>query len=97
MLSVQQISDGVKLAAKEYPTLTKAELVGPYADGNATEDSNVELLMEFTTPVISLFTLGGLQVTLEEILGNKVYVYHAPLPKSSSVLVNRRIPVYGTQ
>jgi len=51
---LQQISDGVRQAAREFP-IRKAELFGSYARGTATEDSDVDLLVYFDQPAVSLF------------------------------------------
>ena len=46
MLDIQEIKDGVQLAAQEYP-IKKAELFGSYANGTNRPDSDVDLLLEF--------------------------------------------------
>ena len=43
MLDIQEIKDGVQLAAQEYP-IKKAELFGSYANGTNRPDSDVDLL-----------------------------------------------------
>ena len=53
MLDIQKIKDGVQLAAQEYP-IKKAELFGSYANGTNRPDSDVDLLLEFKSPRISL-------------------------------------------
>lgn len=42
MLDIQEIKDGVQLAAQEYP-IKKAELFGSYANGTNRPDSDVDL------------------------------------------------------
>ena len=94
MLSIQQIIDGVNTVAGEYP-ITKVELFGSYAEGRNRQSSDVDLLVEFSSPRISLITLNGLKCRLEEILETDVDVIHGPLPDGAMLEINRRIPIYG--
>ena len=96
MLTIEQISSGVSRAAQEYP-IKKAELFGSYANGSSREDSDVDLLMEFHTPRVSLLTLNGLKYRLEELLKTEVDVVHGPLAADSFLEIDRRIPVYEAQ
>ena len=94
MLSLQQIADSVQIAALEYP-IKKVELFGSYAENRVHEKSDVDLLVEFTTPRVSLLTISGVRYRLEELLQTDVDVIHAPIPADSMITINRRIPVYG--
>ena len=94
MLTMQQIADSVQIASKEYP-LRKVELFGSYADGRNTPQSDVDLLVEFVQPRISLLTLSALKFRMEELLGTDVDIIHGPLPEGSLLEVDRRIPLYG--
>ncbi len=94
MLTVQQIADSVHIASAEYP-LRKVELFGSYANGNNTELSDVDLLVEFMQPRVSLLTIGALKYRMEELLGKEVDIIHGPLPQDSMLEVERRIPLYG--
>ena len=94
MLSVQQIAAGVAVASQEYP-LRKVELFGSYANGSSTPKSDVDLLVEFTRPQVSLLTLNALKYRMEALLGTSVDIVHGPLPEDSMLEVDRRIPIYG--
>ena len=94
MLTVQQIADGVRTASREYP-LRRVELFGSYASGRSTERSDVDLLVEFTQPRVSLLTLSSLKLRLEELLGTDVDIVHGPLPEGGLLEADRRIPLYG--
>ncbi|MBQ6926752.1 MAG: nucleotidyltransferase domain-containing protein [Oscillospiraceae bacterium] len=94
MLTVQQIADGVHTVSREYP-LRKVELFGSYASGKNTAQSDVDLLVEFTQPRVSLLTLNSLKYRMEELLGTEVDIVHGPLPKDSILKLDRRIPLYG--
>ncbi len=94
MLTLQQITDGVSIASREYP-LRKVELFGSYASGSSTPESDVDLLVEFTEPRVSLLMLNGLKLRMEELLGTDVDIIHGPLPEDTLLQVDRRIALYG--
>jgi len=92
-LSLNTISDGIKTVANDYP-LKKVTLFGSYADGSCTEESDVDLLVEFDTPGVSLFTLSGLKLGLEDILQKKVDILHPPLDSNSLLEIDKTLVVY---
>ena len=94
MLTVQQIADSVTIASREYP-LRKVELFGSYANGSNTPQSDVDLLVEFSQPKVSLLTLCALKMRMEELLGSGVDIVHGPLPDGCLLEIDRRIPLYG--
>ena len=94
MLTVQQIADSVDVASREYP-LRKVELFGSYANGKNTPQSDVDLLVEFVQPRVSLLMISALKLRMEELLGTDVDIIHGPLPEDSLFEVDRRIPLYG--
>ena len=94
MLSLEQIKDGISIIATEYP-IKKAELFGSYANGSNRPDSDVDLLVEFTTPRVSLLTINSMKYRLEELLNVSVDVVHGPLSADSMIDVDRRISLYG--
>ena len=94
MLTVQQIAEGVHIASQEYP-LRKVELFGSYANGKNTAESDVDLLVEFAEPRVSLLTISALKYRMEELLGTEVDIVHGPLPQDCMLEIDRRIPLYG--
>ena len=94
MLSLEQIADSVQTVASEYP-IRKAEVFGSYAENRANANSDVDLLIEFATPRVSLLMISGVRCRLQELLQTDVDVLHAPLPENSMITIDRRIPVYG--
>ena len=75
---MQQIKDSVNTVSREYP-LRRVELFGSYATGKNTPHSDVDLLVEFLQPHVSLLTLSALKFRMEELLGTEVDIVHAPL------------------
>jgi predicted nucleotidyltransferase len=94
MLTHERIFDAISKAAVKYP-LTKVSYFGSYADGKATDESDLDLLVEFDKPTVSILTIIGLKNYLEEELGISVDVIHAPLPKGAIIEIGKEVPVYG--
>ena len=94
MPTVEQIADCVRIVSREY-ALRRVDLFGSYASGTNTQQSDVDLLVEFLQPQVSLLTLSALKLRMEELLGLDVDIVHGPLPESSLLEVDRRIPLYG--
>ena len=57
-LSINKIAESLSDISEEF-NIKKAVLFGSYADNTCTDDSDVDLLIEFYTPNISLFKLSG--------------------------------------
>ena len=64
MLTHEQIVQAVAKAATKFP-VTKGSYCGSYANGNATEESDVDVLVEFIQPHVSLLTIIGLKHNVE--------------------------------
>ena len=77
--------------AKEYQ-IKKITLFGSRADNTNREDSDVDLIIEFTEHV-SLLTLSKVRVHLEEVLGLSVDVVHGPL-RDNMLIVDKTIVLY---
>ena len=92
MLTHEKIVEAIRIAAGKFP-LTKAEYFGSYADGYATEDSDLDLLVEFIEPSISILTIISLKHFLEKELAKPVDVIHAPLPEGSIVEIGRTVNI----
>ena len=92
MLTHDMIVHAVKKAANEFP-ITKAEYFGSYASGSATEESDLDLLVEFSEPSVSILTVIGLKQYLEENLLKPVDVIHAPLPNEAIIEIEKTVTV----
>ncbi|MDR1835025.1 MAG: nucleotidyltransferase domain-containing protein, partial [Fusobacteriaceae bacterium] len=73
MLTLEQIKKAAEQVAKNYP-LTKVSVFGSYASGNATEESDLDLLVEFTTDTVSLLDIIGVKYDFEDLLNKSVDV-----------------------
>jgi len=94
VLKIDDIKASVKQIAKEFD-LVKVTLFGSYANGTATKDSDIDLLVEFTTDSVSLFKLAGLKNKMEELTGKEVDVIHAPIPKESIIEIEAEVLLYA--
>ena len=65
--------------------LQSVSIFGSYAEGRATAASDLDLLVEFEQPAVSLLKLNSLKYDLEDALGLPVDVIHAPLPEGSMI------------
>jgi predicted nucleotidyltransferase len=92
MLTHGMIVQAVKKAADEFP-LTKAAYFGSYAEGHATEESDLDLLVEFSEPSVSILTIIGLKQYLEEKLAKPVDVIHAPLPQGAVIEIGKTVGI----
>ncbi len=73
MLTVEQIKNTVADYFKDKP-VKSVYLFGSYAKGEASEDSDVDLLVEYEEGKkrLSLFDILGYQIALEELFKRKV-------------------------
>lgn len=74
-------------------SLRRVHVFGSYAENRATESSDLDLLVEFDQPAVSLITLNALKYDLEDTLGLPVDVIHAPLPQNSMIQPQKVVQV----
>lgn len=95
MLTIDEIKKTIEKIAAEYH-LTKVTLFGSRANGTAREDSDVDLLVEFSEDItVTLLTISSLKIQLEEIWNLNVDVVHAPIPKTSILIIDKEIELYA--
>ena len=83
MLTHDQIVKAARKAATKFP-LTSVSYFGSYADGKATEESDLDVLVEFPKDArISLLDIINLKLNLEDELSIKVDVLEIPLPEKA--------------
>ena len=93
MLTIDRIKTAASKLADYYP-IKKVSLFGSYAEGTADETSDVDLLVEFDTPNVSLFTLSDIKNVMEEELQKEVDIIHAPVANESLLKLNKVIQIY---
>ena len=93
MIDIETIAKGVQESIRDYP-VKKIELFGSYAENRQTEESDVDLLVEFTSLAVSLLVIASLRNRLENSLGVSVDLIHAPIPEDSILEVGKRVTLY---
>ena len=93
MLTHDEIVNAVKKTVVSYPIRTVAYF-GSYADGNQTEDSDLDLLVEFVRP-ISLTTIIDFQLDMEDELNVAVDVVSFPVVEGAIIEIEKVVQVYG--
>jgi len=93
MLTINEIKASIRDIITKYP-IKKISLFGSYADGNATEESDIDLLVEFLSPNVSLFLLYSIKDEIESKLNREVDLIHAPVDENSIIKINRVVDIY---
>ena len=92
-MTLEVMREKILSIINEYP-ISKIVLFGSRANGTNREDSDVDLIMEFSTP-ISLLTLSQIKYDLEDILGVKVDVIHGPIQDTDMIEVGKVVELYA--
>lgn len=94
MLTISEISSKVAMIANEFG-IKRVMLFGSYADGSNTEQSDVDLLVEFDSESVSLLTLSSLKYRIEELLNADVDIIHAPIVENSLIQPTKVVEIYA--
>jgi len=92
MLTHYNIVNAVKKAASEF-SLIKAAYFGSYAEQNATEESDLDLLIEFEQSSVSILKIISLKHFLEDQLSKSVDIIHAPIPETAIIEIGKQVNV----
>ena len=92
-MSIDEIKDAVLKVVDEY-RISRVVLFGSRANGTATPSSDVDLIVEFSSPV-TLITLSKLSQALEDILHTSVDVIHGPIQSTDLLEIDREIELYA--
>ena len=92
-MTVGTIKAAVSAVAGKY-NISRAVLFGSRAQGSCREDSDVDLIVEFSEPV-TLLTLSQLKCELEEMLKLDVDIVHGPLCASDMIEVSKEVLLYA--
>ena len=96
MLTIAEIKTAVETIAPEYP-IKQVQLFGSYAEGLATPESDVDVLVEFNARPITLLDYCGFQEELSEFLNVQVDIVQMPLSKyaKTNLIINEVVRLYG--
>ena len=93
MPTVSSIRESVANIAPQYD-IKKVWLFGSFANGTETENSDVDLLIEFTQPAVSIFKLAAVKLKMQEIIGREVDIIHSPLPENALIEIEKEVLLY---
>ena len=101
MYTIEEIKAAVLVAVDKYnrnaqieKRIVRVELFGSYASGNQTDDSDIDFLVEFASPVVGLFVLAEVLELLEQQFDCSVDMVKIPLPHNSILQIERTVPLY---
>ena len=99
--TIEQIRNEVSSASEECNAtaplgekIASVSLLGSYADGRVTRRSDIDLLVRFTSAIVSLLTLARVLSCMEESLGVSVDVVQDSVSDDSLLVVNKVVPLY---
>ena len=92
-MTIATIKSSVEQVAGAYD-IKRVSLFGSYAKGTQKRDSDIDLLVEFSEPSVSIYTIAGVKLKLEEITGKNVDVIHAPISEGSLIEIDREVVLY---
>ena len=92
MLTLEAIRDRAMPLIKKY-NVVRLDLFGSYADGTAHENSDADFLVEFLTPVPSIFKVMGFREELSRSLGLNVDVVTIPLTRPDALRISRKVKI----
>lgn len=95
MLTISNIITAAETVAKEFP-IVSIKLFGSYAENRSTDDSDVDILVEFAPDTcVTLLTVSNIKIRMEELLKTPVDVITLPIPKDSILEINKVVPLYA--
>jgi len=93
MLTTEKIAQAVRPLAVKY-NIIQVDLFGSYATGNATEDSDVDVLVKFDIPVPSIFAVMGFREELSNRLSHPVDIVTLPITRPDIIKIDKVVNIY---
>ncbi len=92
-MTIHELKSLILNAIQGYP-VKSVILFGSRAEGTNRADSDVDLIVEFSQPV-TLLTLTGLQLKLEEVLHLDVDLVHGPIQPTDLLEIGKEVVLYA--
>ena len=93
MLTIECIRQTVIPLAEKYD-IDKIDIFGSYANGKASERSDVDFLVTFAAKTPSIFKVMGFQQELEDTLNHPVDVVTLPAVRPDRLNIDKVISIY---
>jgi len=96
MLTINEIKNAVIQIAPEYP-VKQVQLFGSYADGLATDKSDIDVIVEFSEWPVSAWDYCGFKQALSDYLNIEVDMIRYPFSEqiSSKMDIRKVVQLYG--
>jgi predicted nucleotidyltransferase len=94
MLTHDEICRAISEVAPKYQ-IKNAYYFGSYARGTQSDGSDLDMLVDFGTPFVSLFDISGLACDLEEILNKEVDIIRLPLSPETHLFIEKVVKCFG--
>lgn len=91
-MTIDDIKSKILTVLRDYP-VKKVVLFGSRASGTNRDDSDVDLIVEFTEPV-SLFVLSEMRIKLAEVLNLNVDLIHGPIREEDMLDIDKTVDLY---
>ena len=92
-MTINELKQRILSAIQGYP-VKSIILFGSRAAGTNRDDSDVDLIVEFSQPV-TLLTLTGLQMQLEDVLKLDVDIVHGPIQPTDLLEIGKEVVLYA--
>ncbi|MDO4545934.1 MAG: nucleotidyltransferase domain-containing protein [Bacillota bacterium] len=92
-MTIESLKKSIMEVIRQYP-VSRVVLFGSRADGTNRSDSDIDLIVEFHSP-ITLITLSGLKIDLEEALNLKVDIIHGPIQEGDMLEIGEEVVLYA--
>ena len=93
LMNNETLKEKIYSITSKYP-IKKVTLFGSRAEGTNRDDSDVDLIMEFSIQV-SLLMLSQIRCDLEEILGLDVDIIHGPIRETDMIEIGKMVELYA--
>ena len=91
-MTIDDIKSKILAVLGDYP-VKKVVLFGSRALGTNRDDSDVDLIVEFTEPV-SLLILSEMRIRLAEVLDLNVDLIHGPIREEDMLDIDKTVELY---
>lgn len=91
-MEIEYIKNAIVKIAEKY-SIKRAVLFGSRANGTNRDNSDIDLIIEFSKKV-SLLTISNLKLELQSMLNLDVDIVHGPIQEDDLIEVNEEVELY---